>query len=125
MKKFLLATIVALAFASPAKADNLHPLFLGKWCEIDTTNYYFAPDEEACNSRPEQMTISRQSIDGFEWHCDVLSVQNTKKRTTAWNNEKVPVTIVRARCHEGGDTSSQTIKLTYGNRARLTFETIK
>ena len=124
MKKLLLAAVAALAFANPAQADDLHPNFIGKWCETtagNMTHYFFTPDGDDCNSGSEQLLISRQRISGFEWQCGIRSVRNTKQRS-----EGVPVTIIRARCDEAGSKSwSPTIKLTYGKRARLTFEMSK
>jgi hypothetical protein len=75
MRNLLTAAAVLLALATvPAKADNLHPLFLGKWCSMTETSFYFAPDDEACENSREQLTISRTRLAGLEWECKVFSI---------------------------------------------------
>jgi hypothetical protein len=118
------AVLLALA-TGPAPAANLHPLFVGKWCQgSKPTYFYFTSDDDVCANSPTQMMISPTEIKGGivdgepEFMCNVLSIQHSAKR----GDQGVPVTLIRARCDYEGKKKINTFKLTYAPRARMWFE---
>ena len=99
------------AVGSCARADQLHPVYLGKWCHLpggekSLAQIYFR-DGRKC-AKDDMLIIERTG--GWEFGCRYISITQTGQKLPASTKPRkadwIPVVRVAARCEGEGDEPS-------------------
>jgi hypothetical protein len=101
------------ALGSCARADQLNPVYLGKWChqpghEKSTDKTYYR-DASRC-SKEDMLIIEPTGYHGWEFGCRYISIKNTGQRLPAFTKlrkaDRIPVVRISARCEAEGEEPS-------------------
>ena len=101
------------ALGSCARADQLHPNYLGKWCHqsghAKSKDKTYYRDSSRC-SKDDMLIIERTGYHGWEFGCRYISIKNTGQRLPASTKPKkhdwIPVVRISAHCEGEGEEPS-------------------
>ena len=117
----LVVWLMALGYCSGARADQLHPVYLGKWCpqpgDEQSKDKTYYRDGSRC-SKNDMLIIERTGYHGWEFGCRYISIKHTGQRLPASTKPGkagwIPVVRISARCEsEGEEPSSPEFILKY------------
>jgi|SRR6516225_7735300 hypothetical protein len=107
MKKLLMMAAALLAFATPARADQLPAIYLGQWCASgdEPDSAYFAVTPENKCGETHLLTIKQDRlIEGVETECRFRSIKKTNdlrpNHTKPTKADWTPVMEILAYCEE-------------------------
>jgi hypothetical protein len=106
----LVLWLMALGYCSGARADQLPPVFLGKWCHQSGDEKSKGKTYHRVGSRcskEDMLVIEPTGYHGWEFGCRYISIKNTEQRLPASTKPRkanwIPVVRISARCEAEGE----------------------
>jgi hypothetical protein len=99
-----------IASCTGARADQLHPVYLGKWCHqsgnAKSKNKTYYRDGGRC-FKEDMLIIEPTGYHGWEFDCRYISIKNTGQRLPASTKPRkadwIPVVRIFAHCEAEGE----------------------